>query len=210
MLPPPGTPRLLNAADRWEKILFLAFFGYFLLAFSLSFARQPNLINALYLADQTIIMLFLLLRRHARRISERPGDYLIAAAGTLLPLLALPSSGENVAPPALCAGLMLGGIAIHLGAKLSLRRSFGIVAADRGIKAHGLYRFVRHPMYLGYMLVHAALVLSGPLAWNIAVFAGCWLSIFLRIAAEERLLCQNEAYRAFQRQTRFRLVPGLY
>ena len=172
MLPPLGTPRLLNAADRWEKILFLAFFGYFLFAFSLSFARQPNLINALYLADQTIIMLFLLLRRDARRISERPGDYLIAAAGTLLPLLALPSSGENVAPPALCAGLMLAGIAIHLGAKLSLRRSFGIVAADRGIKVHGLYRVVRHPMYLGYMLVHAALVLSGPLAWNIAVFAG--------------------------------------
>ena len=69
----------------------------------------------------------------------------------------------------------MAGLLLHLGAKLSLRRSFGIVAADRGIKIEGPYRLVRHPMYLGYMLVHLALLLAGPLWWNATIFALTWI-----------------------------------
>ena len=128
----------------------------------------------------------------------------------MLPLLAVPSSGQNVAPISVCGILALSGIFLHLAAKLSLRRSFWVVAADRGIKVEGPYRFIRHPMYLGYMLLQLALVLAGPVLWNVVIFAVTWLLYVLRIAAEERLLANNETYRTFQAKTRFRLVPGLY
>jgi protein-S-isoprenylcysteine O-methyltransferase Ste14 len=202
--------RFSSLADRGEKIFFLAVFLYFFIEFSRSLLHEPNIFTALYLADQTMIILFLLFRRTATHISENPLDYGIAFAGTLLPLLAVPNSGQNVVPLWVCGVLMLAGILLHLGAKLSLRRSFGIVAADRGIKNEGPYRLVRHPMYLGYMMVHLALVLAGPLLWNMIVFALTWVAFLLRIAAEERLLSRNEDYQAFMGKTRFRLIPGLY
>lgn len=197
-------------ADRGEKILFAVIFAIFFVEFSWSFINEPNVVTGLYLADQTLVMLFLLFRRPAQQISSRPLDYLIAAAGTLLPLAAVPPSSDPIAPMWLCALLLMAGLLLHLAAKLSLRRSFGIVAADRGIKVEGPYRFVRHPMYLGYMLVHLALLLAGPLWWNAAVFAVTWITFLLRISAEERVLSHNDDYRAFQGKTRFRLFPGLY
>lgn len=197
-------------ADRGEKFFFALIFAVFFIEFSGSFVRGPNVITGLYLADQTLVMLFLLFRRPALQISSRPLDYVIAVAGTLLPLLAVPPSGAAAVPMAACVLLVVAGQFLHLGAKLSLRRSFGIVAADRGIKVEGPYRLVRHPMYLGYMLVHLALLLAGPLWWNAGIFAFSWLAFLLRIAAEERLLSQNGDYRAFQAKTRFRLIPGVY
>ena len=197
-------------ADQGEKLLFLGIFSVFAVEFSWAFMREPDIITALYLADQTIVILFLLFRRPAQRMSDRKVDYVVAVAGTVLPLFAVPSSGQSVAPIAFCAALAMTGILLHLSAKLSLRRSFGIVAADRGIKVEGPYRFIRHPMYLGYMLVHLALVLAGPLLWNIILFGISWTLLVLRIAAEERVLGYNEVYAAFQRKTRFRLIPGIY
>ena len=202
--------RLQSVADRWERVLFLLFFGYFFIDFGWSLWREPMLVTALYLLDQTIIIAFLLFPRKAAPISMKPADHAVAVAGTLLPLLVTPGAAAPLVNPAFCAVLMLAGIAIHLGAKLSLRRSFGILPADRGIKAGGLYRLVRHPMYLGYFLVQLGLLLSGPGLWNIAVIALCWVCILLRIAAEERVLALNAEYRAFQERTRYRLLPGLY
>jgi protein-S-isoprenylcysteine O-methyltransferase Ste14 len=196
--------------DFGEKILFAVIFSMFFVEFAWSFIDTPNIITGLYLADQTLVMLFLLFRRAAQQISSRPMDYVIAAAGTLLPLAALPPSANPIAPMWLCVLLLMAGLLLHLAAKLSLRRSFGIVAADRGIKVEGPYRFVRHPMYLGYILVHLALLLAGPLWWNAAVFAVTWIAFLLRISAEERVLSHNAEYRAFQGKTRFRLIPGVY
>jgi protein-S-isoprenylcysteine O-methyltransferase Ste14 len=99
---------------------------------------------------------------------------------------------------------------VHLLAKLTLRRSFGAVAANRGVKASGPYRFVRHPMYLGYILSQAGILLAGATIRNILVVASCWLFFVWRIEAEERLLAQDEAYRDFMARTRFRLVPGVF
>lgn len=204
------TWRFRSLADGGEKLLFGLLFAYFAYAFSHAFLADPNLITGLYLADQTIVMLFLLFRRPAQQISTRPMDYSVAAAGTLLPLLALPPSGVPVAPMLLLVVLAIAGIMLHLGAKLSLRRSFGIVAADRGIKVEGPYRMVRHPMYLGYIMVQLALLLSGPSLWNGIIFLLTWLMLVLRISAEEKLLSQNGDYRTFQGKTRFRLIPWVY
>lgn len=204
------TWKIERLADGGEKLLFAALFAYFAFEFSSSFLANPNVITGLYLADQTIVMLFLLFRRPAQMISTRLADYPVAAAGTLLPLLAVPPSGPMVAPMPLLAVLAFLGILLHLGAKLSLRRSFGIVAADRGVKVEGPYRLVRHPMYLGYIMVQLALLLAGPSVWNAVIFALTWVMLVLRISAEEKLLAHNAAYRAFQAKTRFRLIPGLY
>jgi hypothetical protein len=42
------------------------------------------------------------------------------------------------------------------------------------------------------------------------LFGIAWALLVLRISAEERILSNNEIYAAFQRKTRFRLIPGVY
>jgi protein-S-isoprenylcysteine O-methyltransferase Ste14 len=196
--------------DRSEQLIFSCLYVYFLTGFVSSSYSDLDIINYLYLVDQTLILLFLITRRVATEISLKPKDYLIAVAGTLSPLIATPSTGHNIFPESGCVFLMLIGIFIHLSAKLTLRRSFGIIPADRGIKASGPYLFVRHPMYLGYILVHISFILSGPNLWNCALFVITWGFYILRIEAEERLLTQNDHYLAFQNMTHFRLIPGIY
>lgn len=193
-----------------ETLVFVLFYTLVFLEFTHALIREPSAPNALYLFDQTLILCFLLFRRPAHLVTERPIDFLLAVAGTVLPMMAMPTSGGGPLPAAFCTGLMILGLFVHLSAKLSLRRSFGVIPADRGVKSEGAYRFVRHPMYLGYMIVEIGLFLNGPQLWNGAVFAVHWMLFLYRMAAEERVLRLNPAYAAYCEKTRYKLIPGVY
>src|SRR5215831_9375500 len=85
-------------------------------------------------------------RRAATAETDSLPLWLLAVAGTACPLLLRPSDG---------AGLMLIGSVIQITGilfiacgLLSLRRSFAVVPGNRGIRDGGLYRVVRHPIYL--------------------------------------------------------------
>ena len=116
----------------------------------------------LLLMSEGVVVLFILLRRPTQDISRRGGDWLLGLAGTLLPLLAIPPAGSALLPWHVAEAIMLTGFVLQLSAKLTLRRSFGVVAANRGVKASGPYRLVRHPMYAGYALTHVGFLLAGP------------------------------------------------
>ncbi len=162
----------------------------------------------LLLASEGLVVALLLVRRPTEHISRRWQDWAIAVAGTFLVLLIAPGG------PPIHAGLglilMLMGLAIHVGAKLSLWRSFGVVAANRGVKTRGLYRIVRHPMYAGYVLSHLGFLLSSPSWWNAGVYALAWALLVLRIQAEEATLREDSYYGDYMGRVRWRLAPGIY
>jgi protein-S-isoprenylcysteine O-methyltransferase Ste14 len=162
----------------------------------------------LLLLSEGLVVLLLLVRRPTERISTHWRDWLIAAGGTFVVLLV-----GNGGPPLakeLGMSLLMLGLAIHVGAKLSLLRSFGVVAANRGVRSGGLYRLVRHPMYAGYMLTHVGFLLVAPSLWNLAVYAVGWALLIARIYAEEQVLGEDATYQEFKRRVRYRLVPGLF
>jgi protein-S-isoprenylcysteine O-methyltransferase Ste14 len=128
----------------------------------------------------------------------------------LLPLLAVAPQGASLLPLVACEAVMVAGFALQFSAKLTLRRSFGVVAANRGVKASGPYRLIRHPMYAGYALTHVGFLLSGPALWNVAVYGATLAIAVRRILAEERVLREDEAYRALAAKVRYRLLPGLF
>ncbi|MCC7176869.1 MAG: isoprenylcysteine carboxylmethyltransferase family protein [Acidobacteria bacterium] len=167
-----------------------------------------SLLSLLLLVSEGAVLIFLLLRRPTDRISLKPGDWLLAAGGSFLPLLV--STGGAAISPTVGAALMLAGIAIHVGAKLSLNVSFGLVAANRGVKQAGLYTVVRHPMYAGYILTHIAFLLLQPSWWNLGIYGCNWVLLILRIRAEEKVLGMDERYRAFAARVPYRLIPGVY
>src|SRR5579863_10206899 len=84
-------------------------------------------------------------RRDAGSISSSPLLWVLAFVGSCLPLAMRPTTPG----PSAVAGnlLQVVGLCAVAAALLSLRRSFGIVPAHRGIRTQGLYNFVRHPLY---------------------------------------------------------------
>lgn len=165
--------------------------------------------NLLLLPSEGLVLFFLLIRRHTDQISRHWQEWLLALSATVAPMLVQPGVGAALVWPIVGAVLLVMGTIIQIHAKLALGRSFGCVPAHRGLKLGGPYRFVRHPMYAGYLLGHVAFLLMNPTLWNVAVYAGCYALQVPRLLMEERFLANDPQYRAYQAVVRYRLIPGV-
>jgi protein-S-isoprenylcysteine O-methyltransferase Ste14 len=195
-------------ADRAEQALAVVFYLWFchrIVTAILAGATDPR-VYAVLVVDG-IVLVFMLARRPTTNISMRLGDWFWALLATVAPLLLIPA--QPLAPN-IGVALVLAGMAFSLSAKLVLRRSFGVVAANRGVKVGGPYRFVRHPMYAGYVISHLGTLLLLPHIWNWVLFLLAWTAMGMRIAAEERVLLKDEDYADYAQRVRYRLLPGLY
>lgn len=206
----PSASQITCWADRVEKYSLAILFLMLLTRMQNTVPTEASFINLLYLLDQLIVLTFCLIRRPAIRMSTSVVDWSVAFAASFLPLMVVPASGEPLVPLSVAAGLLLFGTGVHLWAKLVMRRSFGVVAAQRVIKVSGPYRIVRHPMYTGYILTEIALLLAGPNAWNVLIIVLVWALQLVRINREERFLSHQPDYDAYLLQVRYRLWPGIY
>lgn len=164
----------------------------------------------LLLLSESAICFFTLIRRPTDKLSMRLGDWLLAMTATSASLLVVPGVNlvGDLAPLAL--GIFIGGNLFQLWAKLVLRRSFGVAPANRGVKVSGPYAIVRHPMYMGYGIVHISLLLLMFYPINLVLYAIGWWAQILRILAEERVLSEDPAYRDYMKRVRWRLIPGVF
>ena len=99
---------------------------------------------------------------------------------------------------------------LSLVSLLAMGRRFGVRPAVRDLVTGGPYRFVRHPMYLSYILGDIGYNLQ---EWNfgtiLLVLVG-WASLGYRIHAEEQILSQHVKWPAYIALVRYRLFPGLW
>jgi protein-S-isoprenylcysteine O-methyltransferase Ste14 len=84
---------------------------------------------------------------------------------------------------------------------------------DRGHKvaAGGPYRYVRHPGYVGYvvMTIGGALLLGS--LWALAPAALTAALLLMRTALEDQTLRQElDGYEAYAQRVRYRLLPGIW
>jgi protein-S-isoprenylcysteine O-methyltransferase Ste14 len=191
-------------------LLILALYGWLVARLLGKFLTDGGAVNLLLLPSEGMVVVFLLVRRPATTISWRPIEWLLALAATISPMLVNTGIGEPLIPVAAAAFLLLMGLVVQVWAKLTLGRSLGLVPAHRGLKVSGPYRFVRHPMYAGYMLSHLAYLLVNPTWWNLAVYGLCYSLQIPRLLAEERLLRRDPNYRAYEKVVRSRLIPAVF
>ena len=194
-------PRALDIGERALVVLIFIFY------FAANLA-SGHLLNILLALTDSVTVWCIMLRRPTTSVSLSPMDWSLAIVGTVGPMLARPG-GHPVIGPETPALLWFTGLTISIAAKLSIRRSFGIGPANRGVRVSGAYAFVRHPMYLGYAFMGSAYLLFNPSAFNLAVYAVAWACQFGRVAREERWLSRDPAYRAYAKAVRFRFIPGL-
>jgi len=101
------------------------------------------------------------------------------------------------------------GVVLSQLARLYMGRSFGLLPANRGIVSEGPFRLVRHPVYLGWLLLTAGFAVANPSMRNFLCLAATPIFIGWRIMLEERLLSKDSLYREYCRRVRHRLIPGI-
>lgn len=198
------------ALDLLERTIIFGIFGLFAVRTYHKLSATNDIRFYLLLLSEIVPMVFLLLRRPSPTLSDRPSDWLIGVSGSIAPLLITPSPTQPWVPFIVCYIIILSGICVQLTAKVVLGLSFGIIAANRGVKREGPYRFVRHPMYAGYTLAHIGLLLAMPVAMNAFWYGIAFLLQIARMNREERVLKQSQEYRDLMKRVPYRLVPGIY
>ncbi|RZK31397.1 MAG: isoprenylcysteine carboxylmethyltransferase family protein [Hymenobacter sp.] len=196
-----GTMRL----DVVERILLFVALGWFVSRLSLSLTREPY--NIIIMISESIPVLMLVIRKPGN-ISTGFYAWTVAIIGTFTPLM-LTVTGSAFISAAIGGAVMSFGLMISIAAKVCLNRSFGIVAANRGVKREGPYRLVRHPMYLGYIVTQVGFLLVHFSLANALVCGVTWIALALRIQAEESFLNQDGAYRNYSAAVRYRVIPGI-
>lgn len=152
-------------------------------------------------------LLFLLRGPERRRASVRAAAS--AAPGVLVAGFAATPTAQSAAWPLLAEAVFATGGALAVVGLLCLGRSFAVLPSVRSVVDRGLYRFLRHPVYLGegLMLVGCLLAEPGPGPGALCLAAAALLS--LRVRAEERALLRDPGYAAYCRRVPWRWLPGV-
>ena len=131
-------------------------------------------------------------------------------AGCLFPFFIDVNSGSRIISESFAATFQIIGLLWTIHAKVSLGRSFGWLPADRGVVETGAYAFVRHPIYLGYLISQVGFLLANLSIQNMLVYVLNLVAQLYRISREEKYLLQNEAYRNYAKRVRFKLIYGVF
>ncbi len=175
-----------------------------------AFLEEGRVSSLLFSADQAVLVVIYLVRRRSFVTSTRVQDWVVATGGGWL-VYAVRPVGE-ASGPAATAGEMVQcfGLAFTIIGFCYLGRSFGIVAANRGLKVNGPYRLVRHPLYAAHAVTLAGFVVANFSWFNLAILMVVQGFQLLRIEAEERVLRDSSDYASYRSRVRWRLLPGLY
>lgn len=146
---------------------------------------------------QLIFFLLLVLRDFAagyfffkRKPAQSKGSKfltVLAYLSSAMPLLYLESTVSSKALFFASDLLAIIGFLIVVLATVELGTSIGISPANRGLVRSGVYRHIKHPMYLGYVVSELGLVILNPL--NAALFA-LSLSLYIFRAKSENHILQ--------------------
>lgn len=173
------------------------------------FIETYNLTLIVLFISESITVILFLIRERPKSTSLDPWDWFCAISGTFATLLFIPSATSTTAfgVPEIVVTL---GMILQIIGLVSINTSFGIVPAHRTIKTQGLYKFVRHPIYLSYLLVIIGYFIANISMWNILIFIISISFLLLRIINEERYLFRDKKYQEYTEKTRWRLFPYIF
>jgi len=153
---------------------------------------------ALYRWHQTQLLFFLLLvlrdfaagyfflKRNTATAKAALLPSIMAYVSSAIPLLYFGPIGASKAFVLGADLLSIIGFLMVAFATLELGTSIGVAPANRGLVRSGIYRRIKHPMYMGYVISELGLVLLNPL--SVALFVISVLLYTLRAKSENKIL----------------------
>lgn len=172
---------------------------------------DPARLNVLLLTiSETLTFIWLLLARRPLVRDWNPLTVIIAlTAGFGSGFISL-EDGLAIIPLYVAAPMQFLALWLVIWGKVSLGRSFAILPANRGVVTGGAYRFLRHPIYCGYLMGHILFLLSSFSIYNLTVYAIITLFQVHRILREEAILARTPEYSEYMTRVRYRLIPGVF
>jgi protein-S-isoprenylcysteine O-methyltransferase Ste14 len=197
-------------ADITARASVIVLFSLMAMRFGADFFATGRVTGLLLLVSELLVVVMTVRRRSAVVMDRSVRARILTTLSMIGPLLLAPADAVAVAPGTLTVPMSVVGLAIVIVGKMSLGRSFGLIPANRGVVSSGLYRLVRHPIYMGYLVTHVAFVASNPSGWNAVVLLVGDIALLARALCEERTLGADPLYRAYQQSVRWRVCPGLF
>jgi protein-S-isoprenylcysteine O-methyltransferase Ste14 len=197
-------------ADLVARAVIIVLFSLMAIRFGSDFLATGRVTGLLLLVSEALVVVLTVVRRSAAVVDRSMRARLLTALSMLGPPLLQPAQVAALLPQSLTVGLSAVGLAIVIAGKITLGRSFGLMPANRGVVCSGLYRIVRHPIYLGYLFTHVAFLLATPSAWNVAALLAADAALLARAVCEEQTLSRDERYRTYQQTVRWRVCPGVF
>lgn len=112
-------------------------------------------------------------------------------------------------------GIAIIGFAIRWAAIFQLGKMFTVdvaITSGHQLKTSGLYKVVRHPSYLGLMLIICSIALcQGNILSCLFIIIPTFVALNYRMVVEERALIAEfgEQYQQYKKNTA-RIIPGIY
>jgi len=135
------------------------------------------------------------------------GPYWVFPFLLISPVLGVAHSGASWVGLTVAIAIHTLGLAIMLTADA---QKYFTLKYEPGLITTGMYRSIRHPNYLGEMMIYGAyaLVVSHWIPW--AILAWVWIGIFsINIAMKERSMSRYPTWADYQKRTKY-LIPGIF
>jgi len=198
-----------RASDFMGRAAISAWFVVFAVQVGAEFLRTGHLTGLLLLVSELLVVVLTVMRRPAVIVDRAWRTRAIALASMVgIPLLR--PVGIGIVPDAATATVSAAGLLLIIAGKVALGRSFGLMPANRGIVCRGAYRVMRHPIYAGYLVTHAAFLVAHPIGSNLLVLIASDTALLVRATYEERTLARDPDYASYMTNVRWRVLPGVF
>jgi protein-S-isoprenylcysteine O-methyltransferase Ste14 len=122
---------------------------------------------------------------------------------------------SHVPTPVVVLGNVLVGIGLGFTQLVVIQNSYAAatitVEADQKVVSTGVYGLVRHPMYVGTLIMMVGTPLALDSYWGLLVTILAFPILALRIDDEEKMLRQElDGYDEYTKKVHYRLVPGVW
>jgi protein-S-isoprenylcysteine O-methyltransferase Ste14 len=206
-----AAPRLPMArGESLARVVTVVLFTIMAVRLGSDFLQSGRLTGLLLLASEALVVILTVLRRAAGIVDRSVRARLLMVVSLIGPVLVTPSSIPPLLPEFTTVAISACGLLVVILGKLSLGRSFALMPANRGVVSSGLYRVVRHPIYMGYLVTHAAFCAANPTLMNLAILVAADIALLIRSVCEEQTLAKDPAYRDYQQVVRWRVLPGVF
>lgn len=155
-----------------------------------------------------LVVFLLLTRRKPKDVSFELQDIVATFLGTFAMMMA--RGVVHTEDIFLLQIIGMIGIIISIAGLATLRKSFGLLPADRGIVTKGIYQFIRHPIYCGYLINYTCFLIQNYSLYNLIVFIVFAIFEAYRLTREEKLLKHNPQYLEYTKQVKWRVLPKIW
>ena len=122
---------------------------------------------------------------------------------------------SDVPVPVVVLGNVLVAVGLGMAQLVVIQNSYAAatitVEADQKVVSTGLYGLVRHPMYVGTLIMMVGTPLALDSYWGLLAIVLALPVLAARIEDEEKMLRQElDGYDEYTRKVHYRLVPGVW